>query len=128
MPDDVAIGVLIAFGSYTLLSSEAEEEEKAGRLAQTRGWAAVAFGLSISLESPSCSPTTAHSAESSAALLAIAHEAIQGDALAPLRGFEPDELFASVVDFERRVFQLPPPARPVSNSPEAQRRRGGARR
>lgn len=48
--DYVAIGVLIAFGAYTLLSGDEAEEEKVGQLAQTHGWAALVLGLTISLD------------------------------------------------------------------------------
>jgi len=46
----VAIGVLIAFGAYALLSREEGEEQKVGQLSQTHGWAALVLGLSISLD------------------------------------------------------------------------------
>ena len=45
----VAIGVLIAFGIYTLSSAD-EDNERLADLTQMRGWRAVALGLSISLD------------------------------------------------------------------------------
>lgn len=48
--DYVAIAVLIAFGAYTLLSSESGDEEDGARIAQTRGLGSVVLGLSISLD------------------------------------------------------------------------------
>jgi len=48
--DYVAIGVLIAFGAYPLLSREEGEEQKVGQLTLTHGWAALVLGLSISLD------------------------------------------------------------------------------
>lgn len=48
--DYVAIGVLLAFGLYTLLSDEGEEQEQLARLAGVSGWPAVMLGLSISLD------------------------------------------------------------------------------
>lgn len=48
--DYVAIGVLIAFGLYTLLSDDEDEKHKVGQLSRTHGWAALALGLSISLD------------------------------------------------------------------------------
>jgi putative Mn2+ efflux pump MntP len=49
--DYVAIGVLLAFGLYTLLGSEAREERSIARLAETRGIGALLLlGLSISLD------------------------------------------------------------------------------
>ena len=47
--DYVAIGVLLAFGLYTLLASEREEEQLA-ELARLRGPGALLLGLSISLD------------------------------------------------------------------------------
>src|SRR5690348_4742464 len=46
----VAIGVLLAFGLYTLLGSEQSEERTVARLADTRGFGALLMGLSISLD------------------------------------------------------------------------------
>jgi len=47
----VAVGVLLAFGLYTLLlRSEEHEERQLSRLAQIRGPAALLLGLSISLD------------------------------------------------------------------------------
>src|SRR5947209_1607223 len=49
--DYVAIGVLLAFGIYTLVSSEdREEEEKLGRMSRARGFGAVVLGISVSLD------------------------------------------------------------------------------
>ena len=48
--DYVAIGVLLAFGLYTLLGAEAREERTIARLADTRGPAVLLLGLSISLD------------------------------------------------------------------------------
>jgi putative Mn2+ efflux pump MntP len=48
--DYVAIGVLILFGSYTLLSGDDDEQESLARFGQLRGLGAVALGLSISLD------------------------------------------------------------------------------
>jgi putative Mn2+ efflux pump MntP len=46
--DYVAIGILIAFGFYTLTVEE--DDERISRLAQMRGLRTVALGLSISLD------------------------------------------------------------------------------
>lgn len=46
----VAIGVLLAFGLYTLLSNEDEEQQQLALLAGVGGWPAVMLGLSISLD------------------------------------------------------------------------------
>ena len=48
--DYVAIGVLLAFGLYTLLSSEEREDERLAELAQVRGPGALLLGISISLD------------------------------------------------------------------------------
>jgi len=48
--DYIAIGVLIAFGLHTLLSHEDDEPQKVAALTRTRGLAAVALGLSISVD------------------------------------------------------------------------------
>ena len=50
--DYLAIGILCAFGVYTLLAArdEAAEKEPVGRLADVSGWPAVMLGLSISLD------------------------------------------------------------------------------
>ncbi len=48
--DYIAIGVLLAFGLYTLLASEAAEEERVARLIQVRGLSALLLGISISLD------------------------------------------------------------------------------
>ena len=47
--DYIAIGVLIAFGLYTLLGRD-EDEERLARLVQLRGPAALLLGVSISLD------------------------------------------------------------------------------
>jgi putative Mn2+ efflux pump MntP len=46
----VAIGVLLAFGLYTLLASEADEEKRLDQLVQIRGFGALVLGVSISLD------------------------------------------------------------------------------
>ncbi len=46
----LAIAALLAFGLYTLLSAEQEEEERVGRLGNVTGFRAVLLGLSISLD------------------------------------------------------------------------------
>lgn len=46
----VAIGVLLAFGVYMVLSSEAGEEERLARFAHARGPAALLLGVGISLD------------------------------------------------------------------------------
>ncbi len=48
--DVVAIGVLLAFGLYTLASGEAGESDKLDKLAGIGGWPAVLLGLSVSLD------------------------------------------------------------------------------
>jgi putative Mn2+ efflux pump MntP len=48
--DYVAIGVLLAFGLYTLLRSEAAVEERIAKLANAHGVAALLLGVSISLD------------------------------------------------------------------------------
>jgi putative Mn2+ efflux pump MntP len=48
--DYIAIGVLLAFGLYTLLGSEDREERTIARLADTRGPGVLLLGLSISLD------------------------------------------------------------------------------
>ena len=48
--DYVAIGVLLAFGLYTLLSSDEREEERLVELAQMRGAGTLLLGISISLD------------------------------------------------------------------------------
>ena len=48
--DYIAIGVLLAFGLYTLLGSEADEQARLGRLTQMHGAGALLLGLSISLD------------------------------------------------------------------------------
>ena len=48
--DYVAIGVLLAFGLYTLLASEEREQERLARLAQARGRGALLLGIRISLD------------------------------------------------------------------------------
>jgi putative Mn2+ efflux pump MntP len=46
----IAIGVLLAFGLYTLLSSEEAEHERLSRLTQMHGPGALLLGISISLD------------------------------------------------------------------------------
>jgi manganese efflux pump family protein len=46
----VAIGVLLAFGLYTLLNSDEREERTIARLADARGAGVLLLGLSISLD------------------------------------------------------------------------------
>jgi putative Mn2+ efflux pump MntP len=48
--DYIAIGVLLAFGLYTLAASEEHEQQKLAQLAQARGRGALLLGLSISLD------------------------------------------------------------------------------
>lgn len=48
--DYVAVGVLLAFGLYTLHASDDDEQEKLGQLAETRGLGALVLALSISLD------------------------------------------------------------------------------
>lgn len=48
--DYLAIGVLLVFGLYTLVSSEREEQERLGRLTQAHGVGALLLGISISLD------------------------------------------------------------------------------
>jgi putative Mn2+ efflux pump MntP len=48
--DYLAIGVLLAFGLYTLVRSDEREEQAVARLAEVRGPAALLLGLSISLD------------------------------------------------------------------------------
>ena len=48
--DYIAIGVLLAFGLYTLLGSEERDERTLARLADTRGPGVLLLGLSISLD------------------------------------------------------------------------------
>jgi manganese efflux pump family protein len=48
--DYVAIGVLLAFGLYTLLSSEGQEEKRLAEFVQIRGVGALVLGVSISLD------------------------------------------------------------------------------
>lgn len=49
--DYFAIGVLIAFGIYTLLSADEDEpERRLGQLSELRGGAAILLGVSISLD------------------------------------------------------------------------------
>jgi putative Mn2+ efflux pump MntP len=48
--DYIAIGVLLAFGLYTLAASEEHEQQKLAQLAQARGPGALLLGLSISLD------------------------------------------------------------------------------
>jgi putative Mn2+ efflux pump MntP len=48
--DYIAIGVLLAFGLYTLLDADEREEQKLGQLVQMRGVGALILGVSISLD------------------------------------------------------------------------------
>lgn len=48
--DYVAIGILLAFGLFTLIASRDDDDEKIGELATATGWGAVLLGLSISLD------------------------------------------------------------------------------
>jgi putative Mn2+ efflux pump MntP len=48
--DYIAIGVLLAFGLYMLLGSEADEQVNLGRLTQRHGTGALLLGISISLD------------------------------------------------------------------------------
>lgn len=48
--DYLAIAVLIAFGIYTLISAEDDEEARLGQLARLNGRAALVLGISISLD------------------------------------------------------------------------------
>ena len=48
--DYLAIGVLLAFGLYTLLGRERDEQQRLGQLTKVHGLGAVVLGLSISLD------------------------------------------------------------------------------
>ena len=48
--DYLAIGVLLAFGLYTLLGGEERDEQSLSRLLEVRGLSALLLGLSISLD------------------------------------------------------------------------------
>jgi manganese efflux pump family protein len=48
--DYVAIGVLLAFGVYTLLGREEADEERLAQFASLRGPAALLLGVSVSLD------------------------------------------------------------------------------
>ena len=48
--DYLAISVLLAFGLYTLLGRERDEEETLGQLTRMHGLGAIVLGLSISLD------------------------------------------------------------------------------
>jgi putative Mn2+ efflux pump MntP len=48
--DYLAIAVLLAFGLYTLVESDAHEEQKLAQLVQLRGVGALILGVSISLD------------------------------------------------------------------------------
>jgi putative Mn2+ efflux pump MntP len=48
--DYIAIGILLAFGVYTLLGSEQDEQERLGRLTRMHGVGALLLGVSISLD------------------------------------------------------------------------------
>ena len=47
---DVAIGVLLLLGTFTLLHDDDDETQRAAGLAVARGWALVLVGLSVSLD------------------------------------------------------------------------------
>ena len=48
--DYVAIGVLLAFGLYTLLAHDENEDERLSQMVQLRGVSAILLGVSISLD------------------------------------------------------------------------------
>jgi manganese efflux pump family protein len=48
--DYIAIGVLLAFGLYTLVARDDDEGRRIGTLGSASGWSAVLLGLSISLD------------------------------------------------------------------------------
>jgi putative Mn2+ efflux pump MntP len=48
--DYIAIGVLLAFGLYTLVARDDDEGRLIGKFGSARGWSAVLLGLSISLD------------------------------------------------------------------------------
>jgi putative Mn2+ efflux pump MntP len=48
--DYIAIAVLLAFGLYTLLSAEADEQQRLAQFTQMRGAGALLLGISISLD------------------------------------------------------------------------------
>ncbi len=48
--DYIAIAVLLAFGVYTLLGTEQDEEQRLDQLTQLNGLGALALGVSISLD------------------------------------------------------------------------------
>jgi manganese efflux pump family protein len=48
--DYLAAAAVIGIGAWMLLAGEKDEEEKAGRLASSRGLALIALGISISLD------------------------------------------------------------------------------
>jgi putative Mn2+ efflux pump MntP len=48
--DYAAIGVLLAFGLYTLISDDDDEQQRVGLLTDLSGWRAVLLGISISLD------------------------------------------------------------------------------
>ncbi len=48
--DYIAIAVLLAFGLYTLLSSEQDEQARLGQLTQIHGLGALLLGITISLD------------------------------------------------------------------------------
>jgi len=48
--DYVAIGVLLGFGLYTLLSDEHDEEERLAKLGSAGAWGAPLLGVSVSLD------------------------------------------------------------------------------
>ena len=48
--DYIAIGVLLAFGLYTVLGTDESEERQLSRIANARGLGALLLGVSISLD------------------------------------------------------------------------------
>lgn len=48
--DDVAIGVVLAFGAYTLIAGDHDESERLGRLAHAGGVSALLLGVGVSLD------------------------------------------------------------------------------
>jgi putative Mn2+ efflux pump MntP len=48
--DYLAIGLLVAFGLFTLLTSEAGEQDRVAKLTQVHGVGALLLGMSISLD------------------------------------------------------------------------------
>lgn len=48
--DYVAAAVLVALGCWLIFGNENDEDEKAGQLRTTHGWAVIGLGISISLD------------------------------------------------------------------------------